>query len=249
MANDRLRTAMIAARLDVEKMAQKVKRDPKTVDRWIREENRIPHRSTRHDLVKLLGVSEADLWPSLAGDSRPAPSESELMYLHPSRMSITGAMWEEWIDGTDEQMDVLVFSGAFLVEQYNLVPIIRRKAANGVRFRLLVGDETAPAVIQRAIDEGTPGGLEGRIQLMRRYLGEVVGLDGVEVRTHGTVLYNSLYRFDDQLLVNGHAHGALAGQSPIMQLKRLPNGHLWQHYMRSFERVWEIAKPESGRSD
>jgi hypothetical protein len=92
---------------------------------------------------------------------------------------------------------------------------------------------------------GTPGGLEGRIQLMRRYLTDVSGLDGVEVRTHGTVLCNSIYRFDDDLRVNGHAHGALAGQSPVMHLKRLPNGEMWQHYMRSFERTWSEGTPET----
>lgn len=79
---------------------------------------------------------------------------------------------------------------------------------------------------------------------MRRYLQEVAHLDGVEIRTHGTVLYNSLYRFDDHLLVNGHAYGALAGQSPVLHLKCSPSGEMWQNYMRSFERVWEKAKPE-----
>ena len=162
MANDRLRTAMLAAGLTVDEMAAKVEVDPKTVERWINQEQRVPHRSTRHKLTKLLGVNEGDLWPSLAKGPRPASTESELVYLYPSRSAITGATWEELIHGTGQQMDVLVFSGAFLVEQYNLVSIIQTKAAEGVRFRLLVGDEKAPAVIQRAIDEGTPGGLEGQ---------------------------------------------------------------------------------------
>ncbi len=244
MANDRLRTAMLAAGLTVDEMAAKVGVDPKTAERWISRE-RVPHRPTRNKVTKLLGVNEGDLWPSLATGPRPAPTESELVFLYPSRSAITGATWEELIHGVREQMDVLVFSGAFLVEQYNLVPIIRAKAAEGVRFRLLVGDETSPAVIQRAIDEGTPGGLEGRVQMMRRYLSDVTDLEGVEVRTHGTILYNSIYRFDDRLLVNGHAHGALAGQSPVMLLKRMPNGQIWQHYMKSFERVWDEAKPEA----
>jgi hypothetical protein len=204
----------------------------------------VPHRPTRHKITALPGVKESNVWPSLTGDVRPAPDESELVHPDPSRSAITGAGWEALINGVQEAMDVLVFSGAFLVEQYNLVPLIRKKAGEGVRFRLLVGDETSPAVI-RALDEGTPGGLEGRIQLMRRYLTDVSGLDGVEVRTHGTVVYNSIYRFDDELLVNGHAPGALAGQSPVMHLKRLPNGQMWQHYMRSFERTWSEATPET----
>ena len=32
---------------------------------------------------------------------------------------------------------------------------------------------------------------------------------GIEVRLHATTLYNSLYRFDQSLLVNTHAYGAL----------------------------------------
>lgn len=243
MANDRLRTAILAAGLTVEDLAAKIGVDPKTVERWISHE-RVPHRGNQHETAKKLGTTAADLWPTGKPELSTNGHAMELVHLYPSRSSLTGQIWERFIDSVQSQMDVLVFSGAFLVEQYNLVPIIQRKAKDGVRFRLLVGDETAPAVVQRAIDEGTPGGLEGRIQLMRRYLTEVSGLDGVEVRTHGTVLYNSLYRFDDDLLVNGHAHGALAGQNPVLHLRRQPEGSMWQHYMRSFDRVWEQATPE-----
>jgi transcriptional regulator with XRE-family HTH domain len=234
---------MLAANLTVEQLAGKMRVDPKTAERWI-SRDRIPHPPTRRKLTALLETREEDLWPSLANGARPAPTESELVHLYPSRSAITGSVWESLLRSVQSNMDVLVFSGAFLVEQYNLVPLIREKSSSGVQFRILVGDEAAPTVIQRAIDEGTPGGLEGRIQLMRRYLAEVSHLDGVEIRTHGTILYNSLYRFDDQLLVNGHAHGALAGQSPVTHLKQLPNGQMWNHYMKSFERVWLGAKPD-----
>ncbi|WP_019810327.1 helix-turn-helix domain-containing protein [Saccharomonospora halophila] len=244
MANDRLRTAMIAAGLTVDVLATKVGVDPKTVERWIGNETRKPHRTTRQQVATVLRTREMDLWPAAVSDLPSNGHENELVQLYPSRSSITGPTWQRLIGDVSEQMDVLVFSGAFLVEQYNLVPVIQRKAAEGVRFRLLVGDEAAPAVVERAVDEGTPGGLEGRVQLMRRYLAEVADLDGVEVRTHGTILYNSLYRFDEDLLVNGHAHGALAGQNPVLHLKRLPDGHMWEHYMRSFERVWNQATPE-----
>lgn len=247
MANDRLRTAMIAAGLTADALAAKVHVDPKTVERWISNERRRPHRTTRQQVADVLRTRAVDLWPTPTGEPSTHDHDSELVHLYPARSSMSGPTWEQLIDSVQEHMDVLVFSGVFLVEQYNLIPIIQHKAAQGVRFRLLVGDETAQAVIQRAIDEGTSGGLEGRVQLMRRYLTEVSRLAGVEVRTHGTILYNSLYRFDDDLLVNGHAHGALAGQNPVLHLKRLPTGKMWQHYMNSFERVWDQAIPESTR--
>jgi transcriptional regulator with XRE-family HTH domain len=244
MANDRLRTAMLAANLTVDKLAAAVSVDPKTAERWISRE-RVPHRVTRHKVVEVLGCGEADLWPSLSGNARALPGEAELFRLYPSRAAIVGVTWTNLLAGLREQMDLLVFSGVFLVEQYDFVALIRAKAAAGVRFRLLIGDESAPAVVRRAVEEGTPGGLEGRVQLMRRYLAELVGLSGVEVRTHGETLYNSLYRFDGDLLVNGHTLGALAGQSPVWHLRRAPGGPIWEHYRRAFERAWAAGVPET----
>ena len=66
-------------------------------------------------------------------------------------------------------------------------------------------------------------------------------MPGIELRTHATTLYNSIYRFDQDLLVNGHAFGAPAAQSPVLHLRRVPGGRAWDHYMRSFEEVWKIA--------
>jgi hypothetical protein len=185
------------------------------------------------------------LWPTLADDLHTRPnSETEVVHIFPTRSAVPHGLWTELIAGTLTQMDVLVISGAFLVEQHDLLPVVRAKVNNGVRFRFLVGDQSSSAVIQRALEEGTDGGLEGRTQLMRRYLKEVTGLPGVEVRAHGTPLYNSIYRFDDQMLVNGHTYGSVAGQNPVLHLRRLAGGLMWANYMRSFDRVWIGATPE-----
>jgi hypothetical protein len=66
----------------------------------------------------------------------------------------------------------------------------------------------------------------------------------VEVRFHATTLYNSIYRFDNDLLVNAHVYGAPAAHSPVLHLRRLPGGRLVDHYQASFERVWEQAHPD-----
>jgi transcriptional regulator with XRE-family HTH domain len=243
--NDRLRAALDAAGLTIEQLSVRVSVDPKTVERWVYSDARRPHRTTRQQVAALLRVEEGHLWP--AGprqNGAAATGVAELVHLYPSRSAVPFSLWTDLIHGVTEAMDVLVFSGQFLVEQHNILPVVRAKAAEGVRFRFVVGDEASPAVIQRAVEEGTTGGLEGRIQMMRRYLQDVAGLPGVEVRTHGTILYNSVYRFDDQALINGHAFGSLAGQNPMLHVRRVPNGTLWEHYMRSFERVWEVAQPE-----
>ena len=217
--------------------------DAKTVERWITK-GRLPHRTHRMAVARLLDVDEVYLWPQvLAALATQSASVAELLQLHPSRSAVPHDLWRQLVTGTREAMDVLVYAGTFLFEQHDLVSTIRDKAGDGVRVRILLGDETAPAVRLRAEEEGTVGGLEGRIQLHRRYLREVLGLPGVELRNHGTTLYNSIYRFDHDLLVNGHAFGAPAAQSPVLHLRRVPGGRRWDHYMRSFEEVWKITGP------
>ena len=49
-------------------------------------------------------------------------------------------------------------------------------------------------------------------------------VENIEIRLHRTVLYNSIYRADDQLLVNQHAYGIPAAQAPIFCLSRTDSG-------------------------
>ena len=69
------------------------------------------------------------------------------------------------------------------------------------------------------------------------------GTEGAEFRFHQTVLYNSIYRGDDHLLVNTHIYGVPAFRAPVWQLRRIPGGEIAVSYLDSFERVWDTAVP------
>jgi len=60
------------------------------------------------------------------------------------------------------------------------------------------------------------------------------------------VLYNSIYRADDQVLVNTHIQGLTAAYAPVWHLRKLAGGELTALYIDSFERVWETATPIEG---
>jgi hypothetical protein len=49
----------------------------------------------------------------------------------------------------------------------------------------------------------------------------LLAVSGVEFRFHRTVLYNSIYRADDQVLVNTHVYGVPAAQAPVWHLHKL----------------------------
>lgn len=243
--NERLRGSLASAQLRIADLAERVGVDAKTVERWITK-NRLPHRAHRVSVAKELDVDEAYIWPAvLTAPATQSASVAELLELHPSRSAVPHDVWSQLIAGTSEALDVLTYAGTFLFEQHNIMDVIQGKSAVGVRCRFLIGDERSAAVRQRATEEGTAGGLEGRIQLQRRYLRDLASLPGVEIRSHGTTLYNSLYRFDQDLMVNGHAYGMPAAYSPVLHLRRVPGGRMWDHYMQSFEEVWKIAAPEA----
>jgi len=75
------------------------------------------------------------------------------------------------------------------------------------------------------------------------YLGPLAQVDGIDVRLHATTLYATVYRFDDDMLVNTHTYGAPAYMSPVLHLRCRPSSSLFGTYERSFERVWQSSQP------
>ncbi|WP_428983123.1 hypothetical protein [Phytohabitans maris] len=65
----------------------------------------------------------------------------------------------------------------------------------------------------------------------------------IAIGLHGTTLYNSIYRFDDEMFVNTHVYGYPAAHAPTLHLRRLTGGDLFDQYADSFDRVWSTAKP------
>jgi hypothetical protein len=57
------------------------------------------------------------------------------------------------------------------------------------------------------------------------------------------VLYNSLYRADNDLMVNQHVYGAGAAFSPVLHLRQDGESEIFGTYLASFSRVWAGATP------
>lgn len=70
------------------------------------------------------------------------------------------------------------------------------------------------------------------------YYRPLIGLDGIEFHMHGTALYNSIFRYDNQMLVNQHIYGAYGYIAPILHIRRVADADLFETYMKSFERIW-----------
>jgi transcriptional regulator with XRE-family HTH domain len=244
VANEQLRRAMKDAGLRLDDVARAVGINAKTVERWITRE-RVPRPASREQVARLLGVDEGELWPERPpGDGIGAP---DLVRVYPDRAAVPATRWKELLESATERIDALVYGGLFLPDpRADLPGILRDKADDGVRIRLLFGDPDSAAIARRGAEEGLGSGLAARIRLALSFIAPACEAPGVEARLHATTLYNSIYRYDDELLINTHAHGVAAADCPVLHVRRAPGGRLFEHYMTSLERVWEQAAPAGG---
>jgi transcriptional regulator with XRE-family HTH domain len=241
MVNERLRRAMFRAGHDIGTLSEAAGVSGKTAQRWISGEV-TPFPRTRYRVAALLGEDESYLWPHAVNGA--ALSGAELAATWPRRADVPAHLWTDLLRAAARSIDVLAYAGLFLTEEHSSwLPALQAKAAGGARIRLLLGDPEGIQLAARDREYAIGGGVAGRVSAVLAYYQRVKG--SAELRLHDTPLYNSVYRFDDEMLINVHAYGILAAHTPVMHLRRA-DGAFFNTYIESFERVWASASVPSG---
>jgi hypothetical protein len=246
--NERLRTAMIRTGVTADELALCCGVDVKTAERWI-SPGRVPHRTHRWAAARRLGYEESYLWPDVQRPAarRAEAAQSELVRLYPDRASVPREVWLRMMTDATAHINVLVFSGTFYTQtQPRVAAMLASAADRGVEIRLCFGDPASDAVATRDREEGLDGTLAAKIRSALTYYRPLAGVDGCQMRLHATTLYASLFRYDDEIMVNPHAYGEPASANPTLHLRRLDGGQVADHYISCFKRVWETAKPWFG---
>jgi transcriptional regulator with XRE-family HTH domain len=247
MANDRLRTALLQRGATPAELADAAGVDPKTVERWIG--GRIPYRRHRYLVATRLQADETYLWPDALAPSEAADaSESEILNLYPHRWAVPRDAWGYLFGSAEREIGVLVYSGLFLADDTGLHALLARKTSEGVSVRFLLGDPDSPHVATRGRDEGIDEAMAAKIRNVIGLYRALREIEGVQFRLHSTVLYNSIYRADDELLVNPHVYGVAASQAPVMHLRRVAGGGMVRTYLDSLRlnvRVCFVAEKTS----
>ncbi|MET9987261.1 helix-turn-helix domain-containing protein [Streptomyces rochei] len=243
MPNERLRAVMEAGGWTYAALAQQVEVDPKSVERWVNL-GRIPRRATALQAAKALGEDVHALWPALR-QARPARAISpELVALYEQRADLPVSAFTDLMAQARERIDILVYAAVFLHEAYpRLNELLSERASEGCTVRIAIGDADSDNVQARGQEERFGHGIESRCRLALMHFRPLASTPGVEVRTHETTLYNSLYRADDQQLVNAHVWGVNAYAAPVWHLRRHEAGGMFDTYAESFDAVWTTATP------
>ena len=237
--NETLRRALFRARLSEEDVAARLSVDPKTVRRWI--EGRVPYPRHRWALARLLHGDERDFWPELAPAPAAVSQPGEIVAVYPHRWSVPREAWHRLFGQARREIGILAYSGLFLAEDADLTGFLAAKARAGVITRIALGDPDSPRVAERGTQEGIDDAMAAKIRNALTLYRPLREAGHAEIRLHRTVLYNSIYRADDEMLVNQHAYGIPAANAPVFHLRRTPDSDMFDNYLASFERVWATA--------
>ena len=116
MRNERLRALLLERGKSPDQLAEHVRVDAKTVERWITR-GRLPYRRHRFEVASFLGVDEAYIWPDALGrDEVAIVSESEVVAVWPHRSEVPRDVWTRLFASAKHEIDILAYSALFLAE-------------------------------------------------------------------------------------------------------------------------------------
>jgi hypothetical protein len=243
MANERLRATLARGRWTVSGFADALGVDHKTVERWITKDV-TPHRKTAIAAATRLKEDPAYLWPGFGVRVVTDETHGEVVTVYTERSAVPNSLWLSLLQAASKSVDMLVYAGLHLPEANpTWVKEIQRKCEEGVSVRIAFGEPDSSQVRTRGDEEGVGAGMAARINYALAWHRPILGTPNLRIAFHSTVLYNSILRFDDQMLVNPHIYSMPAFRAPVIHLRRIPGGPLFDTYVECFERIWADSRP------
>ncbi|GAB1690802.1 DUF5919 domain-containing protein [Krasilnikovia sp. M28-CT-15] len=202
----------------------------------------MPYPRHRDALVDLTGWSPHDLWPDLPRPSELVTQADEIRIVYPHRSAVPADAWSRLFAQATKEISILAYSALFLAEDCVVSALLREKSMADVRVRIALGDPNGVHVADRGAQERIGDGMSARIRTALVGFQPIVEA-GARLRVHDTVLYNSIYRADNELLVNMHVLGRPGAHAPVLHLKGVDADGMVATYLASFERVWSGSEP------
>ncbi len=243
MANERLRAAMDRACLSVEKAAREAGVDPKTVQRWLA--GRVPHPRHRWALAEQLDEDEEYLWPGARRRQADAlGAAAELVAAYPYRADLDAGRWWNLFNRAERQIDLLGYTLYFLPLQHpQLTDLLLSKCERGCKVRVAIADPDSENVQRRDEEEQEAITLVARIRTSLKAFAPLLDCEGADVRFQDVPLYNSMFRFDDEMLMTPMLYATPGHSAPLLHLRRMGPGGLFSRFAAHFEGIWADSAP------
>ncbi|HEX6355747.1 hypothetical protein [Actinophytocola sp.] len=109
-------------------------------------------------------------------------------------------------------------------------------------IRAAIADPKSPHVVYRDSEERQPITLVVRINFTLQHFAPLAGCENFHLRYQDVPLYNSIFRFDDQMLVTPHLFATPGSAAPLLHLGRRREDGMFSRFAGHFEDVWTTTK-------
>jgi lambda repressor-like predicted transcriptional regulator len=252
LSNERLRAAIHQAGISVDQLAAEIDADPKTVRRWIA--GREPRRFYRTRVARRLGTTEAELWPDLDLRVEGRDERGEILAAYAHANDLTAPDWRPLLTAATRQIDLLDLTLAEVLPSPGTPELLAEKAQAGCEVRLLLSapDSAHLALADSELDEDIslldiPASAR-EVERSLAIAAPLTAIDAVEVRTFIAGRFNTILRFDDEMLVALHLYATPTDRAPLLHLKRHSDHGLFEQFAGHFDQVWQDGRPASATS-
>lgn len=242
MTNERLHAAFDRTGMKEQAVALAAEVDPKTVAMWLN--GRLPHPRHRRSLARILGEDEEYLWPDAAREQLSRGRNAEIVATFPHRSNVDVSRWRSVLNGASEQIDLLGYTLYFLPQMIPELPdILSDKCQAGTRIRIVLADPECEQVALRDLEEKEPITIVARIQSSLRVFKQLASCPNAELHFQTSPLYNSIYRFDNQMFVTPHLYATPGFAAPLLHLRQVGSSGIFSTFATHFEGLWSDTKP------
>ncbi|MGH2916505.1 MAG: helix-turn-helix domain-containing protein [Solirubrobacteraceae bacterium] len=246
MANERLRAAIAQAGIDNDQLATQLDVDSKTVERWLA--GRTPYARHRTRVARILGCDEDQLWPEAASPAVRDDARREIAGVWVHGDDLGAPDWRTLLRQASERVELLGCSLIEIVSATGVIDALGAKARAGCEIRILTAAPdsfwiaaTAHELGQDQEDDTGITALGRETERVRGHLEPLLDRPNVGLRRFYTDRFNTILRFDEQMLVSLHLWGATAARSPLLHLRRREDDGLFDQFAEHFEAVWQNA--------
>jgi transcriptional regulator with XRE-family HTH domain len=253
VSNERLRAAIHQAGLEVDEVAYKIEVDTRTVRRWLA--GRTPRGLYRTRLAETLGTTEAELWPELDLRVEGRDEQGEILAAYAHANDLAAPDWRALLTAATGQVELLDLTLADVLSSAGTAELLAEKAAAGCEVRLLISAPDSAYLALTDVEQGhdiTLLDLPPSAEQAERsiHTAEALASAGtVQARTFLAARFNTILRFDDEMLVTLHLYATPSGRAPLLHLKRHSDHGLFEQFASHFDTLWQDAQPITAPPD
>jgi lambda repressor-like predicted transcriptional regulator len=238
---------MHQAGLEVDQLADAAEVDAKTVRRWL--SGRTPRGRYRTRVAEALGTTEQEVWPELGLQVAGRDEKGEILAAYARADDLDAPGWGSLLQHARRRIDLLDLTLAEILPSAGTTELLTDKARAGCEVRLLFSAADSAHLVLADNELGEDVGLldipasarqaERSLELAE----SLVATNGIEARTFIAAHSHTILRFDDEMLVTLHLHGADTNRSPILHLKHHSDYGMFAQFATHFDALWQNAQP------